>query len=212
MKRITCLGFFAAIFMLAGSANALSFEFDFRTAEWAPADGLSVFASAPVTVSAFNGAVPALLFQDSTDGLGVKGGEPDEIDKAEWLIVEFDSPRDVWDVYITDLFAPLDGDNNIYGERGTVELYGGGSTLLTSFQFDGISADQGNGELLVDFGATWQVSYLKFYADTVSFRNNEFSVAGLNSSEVPEPATMLLFGTGLAGLAGALRRKKGLKS
>ena len=57
-----------------------------------------------------------------------------------------------------------------------------------------------NDVFLAGIGYNWN-SEECFYED------HEFAVAGLNTNPVPEPATMLLFGTGLIGLAGIGRKK-----
>lgn len=70
----------------------------------------------------------------------------------------------------------------------------------------------------VDFNPTWamtnyQVNQIKIYVDTNHNLNawEEIDAVKLQGSTTPtpEPATMLLLGSGLAGLLGARRQKKG---
>jgi hypothetical protein len=52
---------------------------------------------------------------------------------------------------------------------------------------------------------TYFGTYFKFWTDS---DKTQFYVSSLDASAVPEPATMLLFGAGLAGLAGYSRKKR----
>lgn len=102
----------------------------------------------------------------------------------------------------------------IYSARWATSLFNG--LVVDSLNDSTLSSLQ---DVTIDTNmAGWDLSRLSFDTDTVnfnwnglSFDDNTYFNASLDfggRQPVPEPATILLFGTGLAGVAATRRRKK----
>jgi hypothetical protein len=79
-------------------------------------------------------------------------------------------------------------------------LAGSYSIDLTSFR-----------DSIIDLAFGFEAGYDDFYLDSFgTFSSLEINLAdtGGNTAPVPEPATMILLGSGLIGLAGASRKKR----
>lgn len=229
MKRLVAASFAALIIGGVGSAMAIpmgeNFAVDFRT--WNGAQGQDSYTDpvTGITAEALPTAVGPLgsydykLNHDPVDGLGIywdncfyDDADPDEIEgKYEKLSVT-SAGFEANGIWITDLFGPDDGIDPILGEKGKVIINGGTDV----FEFYGNEGNHPNGEVFVDFGKTLTISSAVF--ETIPtprdkwwkdpYAENEYSVAGFTAS-VPEPATLLLLGTGIIGLAGlGVRRKR----
>jgi hypothetical protein len=209
MKKLI-LTLIATTLLLTSNALAIpsdvDWAVDFRSSDW------SRLGSTPYVHSFTVGMVTAtalpdnnLLYWDRIDGLGVRGGEDDEIDLVEELRVDFAGGKYLTGVWITDLFKADDGGAD--GEWGQVDL-----TLFdnstVSFDFTGeFPLGIENGELFKSFGDNLNVLSAVFSIPQGQSNGDEFSVAGFAAAPVPEPATLLLFGTGLIGLAGLGRKR-----
>ncbi len=89
---------------------------DFREAAWAPANGLHSYTVGSVTATALpNTPFARLLYQDGIDGLGILGGEMDEIDLMELLRVDIVGGKLLTGAWITDLFGTPDGGCGEFG-------------------------------------------------------------------------------------------------
>ena len=127
------------------------------------------------------------------DGIGVSD---DEISLNQALTVSFSHDIIINEIYFLDLFK----SNSEY-EHAQYMLE---NDVWTNV--DGTTNPYGF--ISITTGSTSFVSWVQFETnDSTSI--SDFAVAGLDVSPIPEPATMLLFGTGIAGLVGSrLRRKK----
>jgi len=183
---------------------------DFTSGDFSSAGGQSSFyySSAGLTIEALPSG--AELYHDTTDGLGViHDYEDDEIEGDELLHLHFDAAQFLNEILITDLFyEPSNGGNYNFQEEGQY------SFDLT--EWNGFVADTSqtpspatNGELTLFFPSSPVITDIWFQApgwQANHLEDHEFSVGGIDVSPVPEPSTILLFSSGLIGLAG-LRRK-----
>lgn len=141
------------------------------------------------------------------DGIGI--GD-DEISLGELLEISFSTELYLSKIYITDLFNE---GNPQYQEQGQFQYYTGSSPMgWTTFGAPpppaNLSYPASNGEYIIDLGPLTAISKIQFAG--IDFSRNDYSVRGVDATPTPGPATMLLLGSGLIGVA-AFGRKKFFK-
>ena len=108
---------------------------DFRSGDFSSADGLSSFSYNPAGLTISANPSPAKLYQDSTDGIGIRYSyENDEIEGSELLHLSFNAPQQLEQILFTDLFYERKNDRSgSFYERGQ---YSFDNSNWVSFQAD----------------------------------------------------------------------------
>lgn len=213
-------------------------QIDFRTSDWNAANNASSFKLLNVnksTVGEDTGFFDIwvtpntnTIWKSSDDGLGVRGGEDDEIQGTENLRVDFYEAGSttqhyavpLFGVYLTDLFDYRNDGDNGRSEKANVELtLSDLSTQNYTFSSENdLYGNQNNGEYYGAFGTALDPAYLVYSvlfesSGETTTTNDEFSVAGFRAwpvTVIPLPAALPLYGTGLAlmGFVGWRKRRK----
>jgi hypothetical protein len=208
VRRCAVIGFALAGALLVSPQVTQAASIDFGSAYWGPGGSHSVsWDGYAVTATQPGGA--ALSWQAGV-GFGVDSGlidgwlgSDDEVNGIELLTVSLPTATTLSGFWISNLFRESVLGLFSYSEVGYYQVNGGAWTEFSA-------NPSGNGLLYVAIAPSI-VSTIAFGYPGLSALDvrNDFSVKGLETASLatPEPASLVLLGTGLAAVAARARKR-----